>query len=365
MYLMLLSSPLGLLMIGAVISLAVLGVVVYSGIRIGWMKNGYFTLPSVLLIVSGLFIVFQALGSTVMIAAVGTHIEVHPLAALSINGLAELIVLLCGTVYLSTAARQNLFAIFRLEGFHETPAQVYLLAVPIILVAQLGGSAISVLGEHVWKLFPSLYHALDQYESASDASVQGLVTAHGPMDFLLIMLFVAIVPALAEETLFRGFAQTNIERSGKRQTRPYLALLVASIFFAMVHGSVFKFPGLLALGLALGWMTYRTNNLFTGALAHAINNGFIVVALYLNPEQFASKTTGNLVGTDELSGTDALMVLAPVIVLMALLLFFFNKMTAPLQARRNAEREFEARLAFEHSVHLGTITDEHSTHPNE
>lgn len=222
-----------------------------------------------------------------------------------------------------------------------------------------------MLGEHVWKLFPSLYHTLDQYESASDASVQGLVTAHGPMDFLLILLFVAIVPALAEETLFRGFAQTNIERSGKRRTRPYIALLVASIFFALVHGSVFKFPGLLALGLALGWMTYRTNNLFTGALAHAINNGFIVVALYLNPEQFASKTSGNLVGTDELSGTDALMVLVPVIILMGFLLYFFNRITAPLHARGNAEREFEARLALEFPVHTNSITDEQSTHPNE
>lgn len=104
MYLILSTSSVELLAICATVFLALVGTLIYSISRNGWINNGYFTLPSVLLIVAGLFIVFQALGSMVMIAAVGTQVEQHPLAALSINGLAELIVLLCGTVYLSSAA---------------------------------------------------------------------------------------------------------------------------------------------------------------------------------------------------------------------------------------------------------------------
>ena len=177
--------------------------------------------------------------------------------------------------------------------------------------------------------------------------MKGLVTAHGTLDFMLIFIFVAIVPALAEEALFRGFTQTNIERSGHRHTRPFTALIVASMLFAMMHASLFKFPGLFALGLTLGWLTYRTNNLFTGALGHVINNGFIVAAFYLNPDDVTANANSSLVGTGEISGTDALIALALLIPLFGLFLYLFNRITAPLHARGNAEREFQARLAHE------------------
>ncbi len=358
-------SSLELFVSVAIILFGFLGAILYFGARNGWLRHGYFTVPSVLSIVIGLFVLFQGLGSGVMFAAVGTHIEEHPIVALCINGLAEVLVLLCGTVLISVTARQNLFAIFRLEGFHETPVGAYLLAVPIMLLAQIGGSAASVLFERVWKFFPSVYSALDHYETASDQSLQGLVTAHGPLDFLLIFIFVALVPAIAEETLFRGFAQTNIERSGTRHSRPYLALAIASIVFAMIHLSVFKFPGLLGLGLTLGWLSYRTNNLFTGALAHAVNNGFIVVALYLNPEQLSANVNANMVNTDELSGTEALTLLVPVLVALAAFLFLFNRTTAHMQSRGNAEREFDARMAIQHAGSGVESLDEHSQYDHE
>jgi membrane protease YdiL (CAAX protease family) len=352
-----------LIVIGTLLVLAVLGGMFYSFTRGGWMKNGYFNLPAVILIVIVLFVLFQGLGSGITLGIIGEHIENHPIAALSINGLAEILVLLIGSVLISRAMKQDPFAVFRLEGFWETPPTAYLLAIPIILIAQIGGSAVSVLVEHVWKYFPTVYQPLQNYENTSDTAVQGLVTAHNPLDLLLIFLFVAIVPAFSEETLFRGFAQTNIERSGHRHTRPYTALIIASILFAMMHASVFKFPGLFALGLTLGWLTYRTNNLFTGAFGHAINNGFIVAALYLSPERLS--TTANLAGTEEMSGKDALIVLVPIVIAMILLLALYNRITAPLQARKYAEQEFESRLAHEHPVLPEVPPNEHHSDPYE
>ncbi len=341
---MLSNTSLELLAVGGVVVFAVMGMIFYAAARNGWRKHGYFTLPSVLMIVAGLFILFQGLGSGVMLAAVGSQVDDHPIVALTINGLAELIVLLCGTVMISSAARQNLFAVFRLEGFRETPAAAYLLAVPMMLLAQFGGSAISVLWERVWRIFPGFYQAVNAYETAGDESMKGLVTAHGTLDFMLIFIFVAIVPALAEEALFRGFTQTNIERSGDRRTRPFVALIVASLLFAAMHASLFKFPGLLTLGLTLGWLTYRTNNLFTGAVGHVVNNGFIVAAFYLNPDEVTANASSSLAGTGEVSGTDALTLLALLIPIFVLFLYLFNRITAPLQARGNAERELKARL---------------------
>ena len=343
---MLLFSSLKLFAIAAVACLALAGIILFFISRRKLMRNGYFTLPTVILIVIGLFIAFQAIGGGAVVAAVGLNIDEHPLIALILNGLAEILVMLIGSVLISLAARQHPFAVFRLEGISETPYSAYLLAVPIILTAQIAGGAISGLWVRTLKFFPDIYSTLDKYETASDKALEGLVTAHGLLDFVLIFFFVAVVPAFAEETLFRGFAQSNIERSGKSHSRPYVALFAASILFALIHGSMFKLPGLLMLGLALGWMAYRTNNLFVGALAHAANNGFIVIALYLFPDQINSKANQSLVATDELPAMQALEILLFVVPFLALLLFLFQRTTSNLHSRDNSEHDVQQHIAL-------------------
>jgi len=342
---MLLYSSVKLFAFGAIAGLALISAIFFFLSRRGWMRNGYFTIPTVILIVIGLFIAFQAIGSGAVVAAIGLNIDDHPLIALTLNGLAEILVMLIGSVLISLAARQHPFAIFRLEGISETPVSSYLLAVPIILVAQVAGGAISAIWVRALKFFPDIYSVLDKYESANDKAQASLVTAHGIQEFAIIFIFVAIVPAFAEETLFRGFSQSNIERSGHRHARPFIALFVTSILFAMVHGSVFKLPGLLMLGLALGWMAYRTNNLFVGALAHVANNGFIVIALYLVPDQILSKANQSLVATDELPAKQALVILLFVIPFLAAFIFLFQRITSNIFARDNAEHDVQAHIA--------------------
>lgn len=340
---MILFSTFTIAAIGVLVFLAVLGYIFYLAARHGWLRNGYFRIPAVILIVFGLFLAFQGLGNGITLAVIGVHVENHPVAALSINGLAEIVVMIGGAALISYGSKQNLRAIFRLEGISETPFLSYLLAVPIILSAQYAGEAISAIWERLWEFLPRVYQTVNQYETASDKAMQGLVTANGPLDLALILLFVAIVPALAEETMFRGFAQTNIERSGRWHARPVTALLVASFLFALVHASLFKLPGLFVLGLVIGWMTYRTNNLFVGGIGHAVNNGFIVAALYFDPD-ISSGATSSMVGTENISVGDALALLALTLPALALLLYWFWRSTAPLTARGNAEREHQLKL---------------------
>jgi len=337
-------SPESFVAAASVILLAVLGALFYAAFRRGWKRNGYFTIPAVILIVFGLYLAFQAFGSGITYAVVGTDIDAHPIAALTINGICEIGVMLVGTALVVRAQGQSFFSSFRLEGLRETPVSAYLLAIPIILMAQFAGEALSTLWERVWKFFPGIYAVLDKYETTSDKTVQGLVTAKGPIDFLLILLFVAVVPALAEEALFRGFAQTNIERSGHWHARPFIALFVTSILFASIHVSVFKLPGLFTLALALGWMAYRTNNLFTGALGHAVNNGSIVIALYFSSGT-AANDNSDLVGTGGLSGSEALGLFLGSAIALAILAYIFAGVTSKISARGNAEREVQFHIA--------------------
>ncbi len=333
------SSVLKAVAIGSIIGLALIGALVFIASRRGWMRNGYFTTAATILIVLGIFIAFQAFGSMLVVGIGGLKMDESNITILAMNGVAQLLVMLVGTVLLSLAVRQNPFAVFRLEGFHETPRLAYLMSVPIMFAAQFAGEAAASLWAKGIRLVPALYQVLDKIESASDKQMEGLVTAHGLGEFVLILLFVAMVPAFAEETLFRGFAMTNIERSGTRRSeraRPFFALILSSALFAAIHLSVFKFPGLLALGLALGWMAHRTNNLFVGSLGHAANNGIIVIALYLAPGLDTGASASSLIGTADMPITDVLLMLGGSVPALLILLYVFNRVTERIEARHSS-----------------------------
>jgi len=320
------------------IGLGLLGALMFAGFRRGWMRNGYFTIPSVILIVIAIFIAFQGVGSGITLSLLGKDFSSNPLLALTINGLSQIIVMMGGALLVSQSANQNLFAVFRLEGLRQTPGAAYMLALPIIIAAQVASVNLVGVWTYILKLFPTLYATIEKYETTADKAVEALVTARNSAELIIILFLVALIPAFAEEVLFRGFAQSNIERSGYKRTRSWSALLVASFLFALIHGSLFKLPGLLAIALVLGWMAYRTNNLFVGSVGHAVNNGAIVILLYLKPNVPGSET---LVGASDFPIKYTLISLVAVLPILGFLLYFFNRVTESIEARHNPEREME------------------------
>ena len=60
---------------------------------------------------------------------------------------------------------------------------------------------------------------VDLIEDLFEKTYRTLVTAHSPLEFVFVVITVALVPALAEETLFRGVVQRSIgEATGGQET---------------------------------------------------------------------------------------------------------------------------------------------------
>ena len=83
------------------------------------------------------------------------------------------------------------------------------------------------------------------------------------------LLFISLAPGFSEEILFRGYAQRRlIDRWG-----PFVAILLASVIFAVFHitphAVTFAFP----VGIWLGVMAWRTNSVWPGIFCHAAING--------------------------------------------------------------------------------------------
>src|SRR4051812_13838687 len=103
--------------IGLIAALALLGTLFFIARSRGWMRNGYFTIITTLLIVGGIFIVFQAVGGMLALAVGGLDLKGDNIGVLGANGLAQLAIMLVGIVVISRGAGQNPFAVFRLQGF--------------------------------------------------------------------------------------------------------------------------------------------------------------------------------------------------------------------------------------------------------
>ncbi len=78
----------------------------------------------------------------------------------------------------------------------------------------------------------------------------------------------AVLAPLAEELYFRGLVQSVLR---KWVGRPWLAILLASVFFAVVH-PLNTIPSIFVLSLALGFLYERTGRLTPCILLHCIFN---------------------------------------------------------------------------------------------
>lgn len=94
----------------------------------------------------------------------------------------------------------------------------------------------------------------------------------------LVLLIMALTPALCEETLFRGLVFSGLRRMG-----PAVAIGVTAVLFGLAHGSLYRLLPTAFLGLGLGYARYCTGSIAPSILIHALNNGLAVSFLYFQP----------------------------------------------------------------------------------
>jgi len=126
----------------------------------------------------------------------------------------------------------------------------------------------------------SLPEWMNRMEGQTSEFLKTLLVMNHPLDLLVNLLVIAIIPGLGEELIFRGIIQKELQSYFKS---PWMAVFVASVIFSAMH---FQFAGFIPrflLGMILGLLFYWTNNLWTSIVVHAFNNAFQVILSYFNP----------------------------------------------------------------------------------
>lgn len=153
-----------------------------------------------------------------------------------------------------------------------------------------------------------LKDVLDQLDKMVETTYGGLLKSHSLFETSFIIFVAAVVPALCEETFFRGFVQKSFEQKFK----PIYSAIITSVFFGLYHFNPYGLVALIALGLYFGFAAYTTGSIFVPMILHFTNNLIAILAYLIlgSDELIASKT----LGTDE--------IMSNVISLIILLIIF-------------------------------------------
>ncbi|MCW3089048.1 MAG: family intrarane metalloprotease [Ferruginibacter sp.] len=152
----------------------------------------------------------------------------------------------------------------------------------IVIFIMLAALPVVSALQDLTEMFPWSKATLLKFKTAEDSYnkiVMVMARMNSFSDYLVSVIIIAFLPAVFEETLFRGGIQNLFSRWFKM---PVVAITVTAIIFSLVHGSYLGFLSRFALGFVLGWIYYRTGNIWLNILGHFFNNGFALTMLYLS-----------------------------------------------------------------------------------
>ena len=144
------------------------------------------------------------------------------------------------------------------------------------------GSIVLFLG--TYGVMHILQNALQSVFHESASGVEQMSELFGNPPFWQMVLLVAVLPAICEELLFRGFLFGTMREHWRVGT----AILTSGILFGVFHMSFVKAIVISLMGIAFAYIVHCTKSIFYTMFLHFCNNLFSVICLSY-PEQIAEK----------------------------------------------------------------------------
>ena len=110
---------------------------------------------------------------------------------------------------------------------------------------------------------------------------------YGSMNLPMLILIVAILPAICEEAMERGCVLSHF-RSIKHD---WVIVLIMGVFFGVMHWSPLRFLNTALLGAMLSYVMVKKNNILLPMILHFGNNFVSVCIGYLGQIVTSGKTT--------------------------------------------------------------------------
>lgn len=150
-------------------------------------------------------------------------------------------------------------------------------------------------------------------EDQAEIITKKFLVMENPLDLLLNLLIIAVIPALGEELLFRGVIQKLFS---KMTNSVHWGIVITAFLFAALHMQFFGLLPRMVMGILFGYLLIWTKSLWVPIVAHLINNGLAVIASYFINKGSLPKTIEH-VGSGSDFWVSGLVSLLLVVLLMA------------------------------------------------
>lgn len=126
-----------------------------------------------------------------------------------------------------------------------------------------------------------------------------------------LILVVALMPAIGEELLFRGFVMGTL----KNKCTGVIAVLITTLLFAAYHMSLIKMFTIGIIGFGLTYAAYKSGSIVTSMCVHFLNN-LLSVLITKYPKQMQHVLP--VLFKESLSASDLLLMIAVILICAAL-----------------------------------------------
>ena len=128
-----------------------------------------------------------------------------------------------------------------------------------------------------WNMQISFPDWLLRVDVTSEEIIEAFLKMITIWDLLYTLIVIAVIPAIGEELLFRGYLQQKI---GKWLKNPHTAIVITAFLFSAIHLDVQGIIPRFVLGVLLGYLYYWSKSLWLPILAHFVNNAQAVIFSY-------------------------------------------------------------------------------------
>lgn len=240
----------------------------------------------------GGFFLYQFIGGLLSLLVFGFDLDKAPIDGLRLMTMAgQILFILLPALIFSKLIYEDVGKIIRLRIPDWT--EIILFVVGIGILTPLLQSYLYIQNYYieVWATHSESINTLksffDSLNELVDKTYGNLLRASGIPELLFVVLLVAVVPAISEEVMFRGF----IQRSFELKIKPFIAALLTAVFFSLYHFNPYGLIPLAVLGFYFGFAAYTSKTLLIPILLHFLNN-FTAVILYF------------IIGSEELIKSD-------------------------------------------------------------
>ena len=185
-----------------------------------------------------------------------------------------------------------------------------------ITLRDFAGCVVTLIGAYLISILSVFVMAFIFPACASEASDLGSFLYEKGLGLIPLLLIVAVLPGICEETLHRGALLSTFRGLDKE----WIAVVCVGLFFSLNHVSILRGPFTFILGAIFAYIVIKKNNILLTMLMHCMLNSFSVIISYFTYKNNVTVDTNISVDASALGVYTAGLFLAPIILVTGMMI---------------------------------------------